>query len=275
MRRARSLALSLATLAALASPLALVGCDRRPDWAKPAPGGTTGETTIAGEPLSIPYFATPPVLDGKLDDAAWASAARTGMFVNPGNGASIETAQVSGFARLGWDDKKLYVGVVVFDEAPTTPFGRDAVDPHLWEHSSAVELMIQPGDPGDNREYYELQVDPGGAVFDTRWDDYNRPIVGGPDEASKRFGHMDWSSAMERAAHLAKTFYSLEFAVPWSSFASNRTPPISIPPKPGDVWRLNLYTFRDGQRQALAWSPIMGKGNFHKSAQWGRVKFAK
>jgi hypothetical protein len=28
------------------------------------------------------------------------------------------------------------------------------------------------GDPGDNRDYYGIQVETGGAVFDTHWDDY-------------------------------------------------------------------------------------------------------
>jgi hypothetical protein len=260
------------TLFALALLASLAGCDRRPEWAK-AQGGTRGADTIAGEPMAVPFFASAPTLDGKLDDAVWANAARTALFVHPGNGQEVEKSPVAAFARLGWDDQKLYVGVVVEDGAPATPFGRNDPDPRLWEHSSAVELMIQPGDFKDNREYYELQVDPAGAVFDTRWDDYNRPITGGPDEASKRFGHMDWSSAMERAAYVQRDkWYSIEFAVPWASFTSSRTP---VPPKPGDVWHLDLYSFRDGQSQALAWAPILGKGNFHRATQWGRVRFTK
>ena len=259
---------------ALCFALALAACDRRPDWAKPG-AGAAGEATIGGEPLAVPFVATPPTLDGKLDDAAWANAARTAAFVEPGTGAANDKSPVAAFARLAWDDRRLYVGVVVMDDAPVTPFPKNAADPHLWERSSAVELMIQPGDPVDNRAYFELQVDPEGAVFDTRWDDYNRPITGGPDEATKQFGHLDWSSGMERAAFVGKGFYSIEFAVPWASFTAAGPMRVAVPPKPGDVWRLNLYSFRDGQRQALAWSPIRGKGNFHKSAQWGRVRFAK
>ena len=64
-------------------------------------------------------------------------------------------------------------------------------------------------------------------------------------------------------------FYSVEVAIPWSAFIPGRA---AMPPKPGDVWRLDLYSFRDGQRQSLAWSPIRGQGNFHKSSRWGRIK---
>jgi hypothetical protein len=45
-------------------------------------------------------------------------------------------------------------------------------------------------------------------------------------------------------------------------------------PSQGDVWRVNLYSFRDGQRQALAWSPILGEGNFHRASRFGRLRFA-
>ena len=247
----------------------LTGCaDKRPPWAKRATG-TTGDGTVEGAPLSVRRFATAPVLDGKLDDAVWSTAAVAGPFVAPGDGHAVERSAVWAFARLGWDDTKLYVGVVIEDPAPFAPFPRETPDPRIWEQSSAVELMVQPGDPGDNRDYYEIQVDTEGAVFDTRRDDYNNPITGGPDEASKKFGHMDWSSKVERAIHKGKGFYAIELAVPWAAFDHART---AVPPKAGDTWRLNLYSFRDGQRQALAWSPIRQVGNFHRSSRFGRIK---
>jgi hypothetical protein len=243
--------------------------DNRPSWAKLPETGTAGESTIAGDPLPVHRFAAKPNLDGKLDDAVWSSAPIAGPLVGPGNGENGTKSAVNAFGRLGWDDQNLYVGIVVGDKSPASPFGRDDVDPHIWEKSSAVELMLQPGDLGDNREYLEIQIDVNGAVFDSRWDDYNKPITG--DAANKVFGHMDWSSKPERAIYVEQNkFYSIEAAIPWSSLPKGR---VALPPKPGDVWRLNLYSFRDGQRIALAWSPIRGQGNFHKSSRFGRIKF--
>ena len=235
-----------------------------PAWAKLPSAGTSGESTITGAPMKVGRFTTPPTLDGKLDDAVWSSAATTSPFVDPGTGAEQRTGEVAAFAKLGWDDQKLYVGAVIFDPSPVSPFNRDDVDPHDWEKSSALELMVQPGDPQNNTNYYEIQVDVHGATFDTRWDDYNIPITTGP--SGKVFGHQDWSCKAERAIHvLDSRAYSLEIAIPWSAFGN--------PPKPGDVWRLNLYSFKDGQRLALAWSPIRGQGNFHKSSRFGRIQF--
>jgi hypothetical protein len=259
-------AVRLALLFALAS---CVNRQKDPPWARMPSDGTSGEATITGSPMNVPRFAAPPVLDGKLDDAVWSHAATTSAFVEPGSGAAAPGHDVAAFARLGWDEKNLYVGAVVFDRSPFSPFHRDDVDPHDWEKSSAIELMVQPGDPGDNRDYYEIQIDVHGAVFDTHWDDYNKPITNAG--AEKVFGHPAWSCKAERAVHLADSrFYSLEIAIPWSAFLPGRS---ALPPKPGDVWRMNLYSFKDGQRRALAWSPIRGQGNFHKSSRFGRVRF--
>jgi hypothetical protein len=243
----------------------VAGCrGDEPAWSRIA-GRALGDETISGTPVKIPKLT--PKLDGKLDE--WNAAATLGPFVDTFNGKPEEKHPVASFARAAWDDRALYVAFVVRDRSPSSPFGRDDVDPHIWAKASGVEVMLQPGDPGDNREYYELQVDVGGAVFDTRWDDYMNPVTGTGDD--KRFGHMDWSSRVERAIETqAGRFWSVELALPWAAFSSSR---VSVPPKPGDVWRMNLYAFRDGQRLALGWSPLRGQGNFHKSARWGRVQF--
>lgn len=228
-----------------------------------------GDPTVTGEPAPIAKLSGAITIDGKLDEAAWSTATALGPFVQPGSGAESNGSPADGFARIAWDNSKLYFGFVVRDRSPFSPFTQDDNDPHIWEKSSAVEIMLQPGDPGDNREYYEIQVDVHGAVFDTRWDDYNTPITGHGE--GRVFGHMDWSGQIERAVYVQNDgFYAIEMAILWSAFAKAR---VAIPPRPGDVWRLNLYTFRDGQSIALAWSPIRGQGNFHKSSRFGRIRF--
>jgi hypothetical protein len=194
-----------------------------------------------------------------------------GPLVDPFSGAESPQHPVAAWARLGWTERALFVGVVIRDRSPRSPFSRGDRDPHVWGASSGVELMLQPGDHplGDNRDYYELQVDVAGAVFDSHFDDYNAPISG--TGAARTFGHQEWSSAVERATFVQRgSFYAVEIALPWSSFAPAR---VAIPPRPGDVWRLNLYSFRDGQRFALAWSPLRGQGNFHRASRFGRIQF--
>ena len=239
-----------------------------PAWSH-TPEGQRGEPTVAGAPLAVPRASTSPLLDGKLDDPMWSHAAVLAPLVDPGGGEELAKSPVSAWARLTWDAKNLYLGVLVRDRSPSSPFSRDAIDPHVWARASGIELILQPGDPGDNRDYYELQVDVNGAIFDSHFDDYNAPRSG--TGSARTFGHQDWSSHLQRKIFVERgRFYSVELALPWLALAPAR---VAIPPHVGDVWRLNLYTFRDGQRHALAWSPIRGQGNFHKASRFGRVRF--
>ncbi len=211
-------------------------------------------------------------VDGRADEPAWDKAGQTGAFVQVATGRAASGSRVPATARIAWDDANLYIAVTVFERGPTTPFHRDDVDPHLWEQASAVEVMLQPGDFGDNRDYYELQVDTAAAVWDTHFDDYNRPVWRDATGVM-RFGHQEWDAHLQRAATVdpAHGSYTVEIALPWSSLQGART---AVPPREGDTWRMNLYSFRDGQRDALAWSPILGRGNFHYAPRWGRLLFA-
>jgi hypothetical protein len=256
---------------AAAALLAVLSCAKRedPGWASAGPAQVAGDATVSGAAAKISRFATPPTIDGKLDDAAWAGAAVLGPFVDAGQGAPDTSPLAGSFARVGWDARALYLGFVVRDASPVAPFERTEIDPHCWEKSSAVEVMLKPGDQPDNRDYYELQFDTKGATFDTHWDDYNTPIT--EAAGGKMFGHQEWSSKAEVASVVsADRFYTVEVAIPWSALGKAR---VAVPPARGEVWRLNLYAFRNGQSVANAWSPLKRQGNFHKSARWGRIAF--
>ena len=51
-------------------------------------------------------------------------------------------------------------------------------------------------------------------------------------------------------------------------------PPAKPVTRAGDVWRLNLYAFRDGQRLAVAWSPLRGKSRAEAQRRFGAVRRA-
>jgi hypothetical protein len=220
-------------------------------------------------------------IDGKADDKAWGGAASTGPFVDVGTGKPNTSFPVSGAAKVTWDDQNLYVLVEVKDPDVVGYFTDKAAQPKdwtatgqpmLWTRDTA-EMMVDPDGDGDNKDYYEIQVNPQNKVFKSQFDGYNTPKT----EPQGPFGHEDWDPKMKTAVTVRGTLddsndkdegYTVEMAIPWPAFekgAQNR------PPKPGDVWRVNFYAMeRNG---GPAWSPILGQGNFHKATRFGRITF--
>lgn len=212
-------------------------------------------------------------VDGKLTEAAWATAVQTGAFVNVATGKADTSQPVQGSAKLLWDDRALYVAFEVKDKDIVGGFKKTEVDPHLWTKDT-IELMIDPDGNGDNKDYYEIQVGPQNLVFDSQFDAYNQPKAG---EAGP-FGHQDWRSKLTSAVVVDGTLdkagdedkgYTVELSIPWTSFDKAKTKPPAL----GDAWRMNFYAIQ--ANSGVAWSPILNKGNFHKASQFGRVLFAE
>jgi hypothetical protein len=211
-------------------------------------------------------------IDGKLDDEAWKTAVVTRPFVDVGTGNANTAFPVNGTVKLAWDDTSMYLGFQVEDPDIIGGFPKDAKDPHLW-NKDTVEIMADPDGDGDNNDYYEIQINPQNLVFDTQYDGYNVPKTD-PDGP---FGHQDWSAKLKSAVVVDGTLdkpgdkdkgYTVEVAIPWSSFTKAK----NHPPKAGDEWRMNFYAMKNNS--GVAWSPILGQGNFHKASRFGRVVWA-
>ena len=184
-------------------------------------------------------------VDGKGDDAAWQKAALLGPFVDVGTGKPNTSFPVNGSAKMLWDDTNLYV---LFDvtEAEvigsfTKPGGADQKDmwtttgqPKLWMKDT-VEMMTDPDPSGDNKDYYELQINPQNMVFHTQYDSYNQPKT----DPNGPFGHEDWDPKLKSAVVVHGDIdkagtdqgYTVEAAIPWAAFAKAA----NHPPKNGDV----------------------------------------
>jgi hypothetical protein len=253
-------------LLALLLVAVVLGCSS----GEPTKGTSSVAVPFAAPTADVPFIETADVvLDGALNEEAWAKAATVGPFVGARNGRPLP-GPLQGNAKLFWTDTHLYVAFEIQDDTVRGGFPDNAVDPHLWERDTA-ELMIDP-DGADNRDYYELQINPQGLVFDSRFDDYNQP-KGGP---AGPFGHETWSSGVERRVLIHGSIdddtdsdkgYTIEARIPFASFdRAKRSPPAA-----GDTWKVNLYAMQDNG--GVAWSPILGEGNFHTVRHFGQVTF--
>lgn len=229
------------------------------------------------------------VIDGKADDKAWGGAPVLGPFVEVGTGNPNTSFPVNATAKLAFDDTNLYVLAEV--KSADVVGGWDPANkkkdewttsgqPKCWT-KDAVEIMIEPDADGTNTNYYELQISPQNKVFRTQYDGYNVPKT----DPNGPFGHEDWDPKMKSAvvvrgkllegydqvgksdAAAPDSGYTVEAAIPFAAFNK----PGQHPPGPGDTWRINFYAMR--QNNGVAWSPILGKGNFHKAERFGKVSF--
>jgi hypothetical protein len=235
-----------------------------------------GGTNAAATPLlrlDKLETATKIKIDGKLDEAAWQTAPAIAAFVDPKTGRAAKDSPVQGKARMLWNADGLFLAVEVGDKDVVGGFKPTDKDPQLWT-KDAIELVVDPDASGDNKDYYDILISPQNLVFDSHYDDYNKPRTepGGP------FGNQDWSSNVKSKVVVDGTLdksddedkgYTVEAMIPWKSFDKAK----ATPPAIGDTWRLNLYAVQQGP--AVGWTPVLKAGEFHRASRFGRVLFAE
>jgi hypothetical protein len=206
---------------------------------------------------------TAPKIDGKLDDAAWKDAPETDAFVNTMSGAPVEQKTT---AKMVYDDKNLYIAFNNVDSDVWAELTKH--DDKLWTQE-VDEVMIDAD--GDGKTYVELQVAPNGTTFDSYLPMY-------------RQNQNDWESNMKTAVKVDGTLnkrddtdkgWTVEMAIPLESVKGRAPTGPQIPPKVGDMWRINLYRMDSPKGKAQVgsgWSPPL-VGDFHALDKFGELVF--
>ena len=202
--------------------------------------------------VRVPWSADPAlVVDGRLDEPAWQTAAEVGPLVDSVTGGPCRRGATR--VRLLWDDRALYLAFTVEDaDVWVTDAGRDGYDPTYLEG-----LTVHLDEGSDEITYLSFDLVPSGVVSEQfslipgAAMDYN------PD--NRHIGLRAWDppgiqaavqvdGTLERVASWSSQLandtdrgYTAELALPWSVFRTSSTPFVrSLPPRPGDTWRLEL-----------------------------------
>ncbi len=208
--------------------------------------------------------ASPPVIDGKLDDKAW-SAANAAELIFPWD--SQTGAKQKTVARLLWDDENLYVSYQCEDTDITAQFTqRD--DPTYRDDT--VEIFINPK-PSQTQIYFGLEMNARAVLYD-----YLSADTGGTRVFFKRFnlegvrlatnidGTLNMSGDRDRG-------WSLEVSIPWVNFQE-----VAKPPRPGDAWTFNMSRW-DGvepNRRFSIWAdPLLVRPGPHEPKRFGELRF--
>ena len=129
--------------------------------------------------------------------------------------------------KLLWDEKNLYVAMVAKDDFLKSEYRKH--DDSLWKQD-AFEVFLDP--LGDGKDYYELQVNPAGVVFDSKL-------------PAHRKNQNEWSSKMVVKTTMDGTLndekgdrgWTAELEIPFSSLDTQE----GVPPKPGTSWTANFF----------------------------------
>jgi len=220
---------------------------------------------VDGAVYTCPNVSTPPVIDGKVDDAAWRCAPVV-EFVNAVTG---EPVTKSTKARMCWDDECLYVAWECVDQDIWGTYTKRD-DPVYREE--VVEIFACP--TCDLTRYYEFNVTPRNTVFDA--------FIVNPDGINPGEGTaFDWNCKDLRTAVVVDgtldnrgdvdNGYSVEIAIPFASLDRKA-------PRPGERWRVNLFRIdlTPPPIEFQAWSPPMYKpARFHVPDRFGTVFFSE
>jgi hypothetical protein len=221
-----------------------------------------GQGAAEGPSYAVARTAAPPraLLDG--DPGAWSAAALVAWGPAP-----CETR-----FRALWTDEGLFLRFDATDPSPWHTMTKR--DEHLWEEE-VVEIFLDLDRSG--RDYYELEINPENVVCDLRM------ISPSPDKK----GDIGWDLAgLETRVHTRRGAggtqgWTATAFLPWSGFASLPSARrIALPPKPGDVWRFNVFRIerpggpKDPEKDGVfaAWSLPSGP-SFHDAGAFRDLVF--
>ncbi|MBI4025872.1 MAG: hypothetical protein HY360_12880 [Verrucomicrobia bacterium] len=211
----------------------------------PAKGAAVAETPAKAPWATIPCYrtATPPSLDGRMEDEIWKQIPWIGGFLNLREGGTAFAAVPTRYA-ICYDDDALYLAVVCAEpNVANLKAEQKGKDGPVFS-DDAVEVFIDP--LRRNKPYYQMVFNTAGGRYDgegmdAKWD--------GTWMARTARGAKEWSAVMR---------------MPLADFGEK--------PSKGAVWGWNVARDRmAGGGEACSWSPV--GGGFHDVRSFGAFRF--
>jgi len=193
---------------------------------------------MARPEVALPLMATPPTIDGVIDEAEWAGATRNvGMYSR----ALSRLGDREAIFWAGSDGEQLYMAV----KSELPPGGElltravpDADnDVTATTRDDSIELVVHPhlGATEDDRRYFHIIVNERGAIFD-RWFDEGNP----QNRINRNWRLQNWTFANSKA----DGWWHVEIAIPFSEIGATEAD-LSHP------WGLRIgRNFKRGHDQA-------------------------
>jgi len=201
---------------------------------------------LAGIPSAeVARIATPPTIDGLIDEDEWAGATALPAFRRHDTGEALGECFPTQ-VLLAWDAEALYVACRC-EHGDVALHGHENEgrrDGSIFFNSDTIELFLGP-DTGA-QEYVHLAVDHTNTQYDER-----RPE-----------GGVNWDARWQSAVVKQPGAWALEVAIPFAELGFGA-------PAPGERWRANVCRSFGQQSQLSCWAPTWG--SFHNFPFFGRL----
>lgn len=225
--------------------------------------------------------SSPIIIDGKLDDESWQKTPFSEDFVDiEGDLKPLPFLRTR--VKLLWDDQALYIGAELIEpQIWATLTERDAV----IFHDNDFEVFIDPD--GDTHDYYELEVNALGTLWDLflikPYRDRQQVAINAWDVREIEYAiHIEGS--LNDPSDTDQAWY-VEMKIPMQVLQECAHK--DFPPPEGDYWRVNFSrvhwetTVQDGKYVKVpsrpeynwVWSP-QGLIAMHYPERWGYLFFS-
>ena len=208
--------------------------------------GSAPDLPIDGKRSTATWTDTPPVLDGRIDEAQWALAEVVSDFVQkePNNGAApTKRTEV----RVLFDEDTLYFGWINFDDQPENIGASVMRRDEFHQGDDWVAVYIDTFH--DHRNTLGFEVNPLGAKFDYTIRDESQLNVA-------------WDENWEAAASITARGWEAEMAIP---FAALRYAPGS------EVWGIEYEREVIHNQERINWNNTSRDYNFLAVSQYGHL----
>jgi hypothetical protein len=226
----------------------------------------------------------PIVIDGVGDEFAWQLAPEVGVFTRFQH--DDMTPEYRTTAKMLWDEDHLYLLVAVDD--PDIWSTMEEGDKDCLCKEETIELFIDAD--GDEKDYAEIHINCLNTINDiwipqnnfkyadgasVDWTDLYAWPQEGMRHAVKNYGTVNDPTDVDRGS-------VFELAMPWKGFGKIAGT-ANIPPRPGDVWRINVNRYerprsRDGELKKVmelsGWAPL-DLSSYHVPERFGYVRFVE
>ncbi|NLF16872.1 MAG: carbohydrate binding family 9 domain-containing protein [Lentisphaerae bacterium] len=196
-------------------------------------------------------LAAPVVLDGRLDEACWATAPSASEFRALAAGKHAPQTPEPTQCQVVFDDEALVLAVVCHEPRMGDLIAEAAErDGAIWLDDS-VEIFLVHG----TAHYYQFGINSRGTLYDARV--AIQPDGTGGDLATGRLWDGAWEAVVRREADR----WTIEARIPFAT--------LDLTPRTPSEWRFSVGRTAARRREYSSWSPVV-KG-FHDLPRFGTL----